>query len=81
MTYYVDILKSQKDNGLYIGLTKNLPKRIKEHNLRLSNFTKPHAPYKLISYIAFADKLTAARFGKYLKSTSGKAFINKHLIK
>ena len=30
--YYVYILKSLKDNGFYIGCTKNIEKRILEHN-------------------------------------------------
>ncbi|MBU1071359.1 GIY-YIG nuclease family protein, partial [Patescibacteria group bacterium] len=33
MFYYVYILKSFKNNSLYIGYTSNLKKRFKSHNL------------------------------------------------
>ena len=77
--YYAYVLKSKKDNSLYIGLTKNLKKRIEQHSDG-NGYTKGHLPYKLVFYSAFSSKLIAASFEKYLKSASGKAFINKHLI-
>ena len=30
--WYIYILQSKKDDGLYIGYTNNLKKRVKEHN-------------------------------------------------
>jgi len=80
MKYIVYILISQKDKSLYIGLTTNLKDRLTEHQLGLSNFTKGHLPYKIIFYCVFPDKFIAARFEKYLKSASGKAFLRKRLI-
>ena len=80
MKYYVYILKSFKDRSLYIGLTTNLGKRLVEHKKGLGKFTKGHLPYKLIFYCAFPDKFIAAKFEKYLKTASGKAFLRKRLI-
>ena len=80
MNTYVYVLRSLKDNTLYIGLTKNLQNRMKEHKLGMSKFTKPHIPYKLIFYCAFPNKFVAAKFEHYLKTASGKAFLNKRLI-
>lgn len=78
--HYTYILKSKKDKTLYIGITDNIPKRFKEHNLGLNKFTKGHLPYKIVFYCAFNNRNMAAKFEKYLKTASGKAFTNKRLI-
>ena len=53
----------------------------------LRNITKAVAhihrsfgPWVLIAYFAFAQEKTAVAFEKYLKSGSGRAFINRHFI-
>jgi putative endonuclease len=58
--YYVYLLKSNKDNFLYIGSTDNLKKRFVEHNQGKSQATKFYAPFKLVYYEAYADKYDAA---------------------
>jgi len=80
MKYQVYILISQKDGTLYVGLTHNIKQRMLEHKLGLGGFTKGHLPYKLAFVSIFPDKLIAARFEKYLKTASGKAFLRKRLI-
>lgn len=80
MNYYVYILLSQKDGSLYVGLTHDIKKRLKEHRDGLGNFTKGHLPYRIVFVSALPDKFIAARFEKYLKTASGKAFIRKRLI-
>lgn len=81
MRYYVYILLSLKDNSLYVGLTLNIKKRLQEHRDGLGGFTKGHLPYKLIFVSIFSNKFIAARFEKYLKTASGKAFIRKRILK
>jgi len=78
--YYVYILRSYKDSSLYIGITRNLQKRIKEHNFGGSKFTTSRRPYRIIWYAVFADKTKAYSFETYLKSGSGIAFSKKHLV-
>lgn len=80
MKYYVYILISLKDSSLYVGLTHDIKKRLQEHKDGLGGFTKGHLPYKLVFVSIFSDKFTAARFEKYLKSASGKAFIRKRIL-
>jgi predicted GIY-YIG superfamily endonuclease len=41
--------------------------------------TAKYKPWKLITYMAFADERKAREFEHYLKSGSGKAFANKRL--
>ena len=78
--YFVYILKSIKTGKYYTGVTKNLGRRIKEHNTHNSDFTSWSGPYKLNWYCVFNDKTKAYDFEKYLKSSSGNAFRNKRLI-
>jgi len=50
--------------------TLSLTKGYGEHRSR---------PQNLITYLSFNDKARALSFEKYLKSHSGKAFVNKRL--
>ena len=67
--YYVYILQSLKDHGLYIGYTDNLKRRLKEHQDRKSFATKGRVPFKLIHYQAFESQKDALSTEKYLKTT------------
>ncbi|HBC88343.1 MAG TPA: excinuclease ABC subunit C [Lentisphaeria bacterium] len=80
--YYVYILRSVKSpDKVYVGCTENLSRRIQEHNSESQIYTKRYAPWELETYTVFSDSATAFNFEKYLKSSSGKAFISKHLLK
>jgi putative endonuclease len=68
------------DGHPYTGCTDNLKERIDRHEKGYVPATKPRLPVTLICYIAFTDKYKAFNFEKYLKSGSGRAFLNKHLI-
>ena len=46
--YWVYILKSKKNNSLYIGSTSNLERRLKEHNEGKSLSTKKYMPWILV---------------------------------
>jgi len=78
--YYVYILKSQKDNSRYIGVTKDLKRRIQEHNSGSAKYSSSKRPYKLVWYCAFIDEKKAYDFEKYLKSSSGYAFTKKRFL-
>ncbi len=75
--YYVYILKCTDDKP-YIGCTNDLKDRIERHNKGHVPATQNRLPLKLVSYFAFSNKYTAFNFEKYLKSGSGRAFIEKH---
>jgi len=77
--YYVYILKSQKDNSLYIGYSTDLKRRIREHLNGLSKSTKHKRPYELIFYEAFSNKADAKHREIYLKSGWGFRSIKKML--
>jgi putative endonuclease len=79
--HYVYLLKSQsKPKQPYVGLTRDLRKRLKDHDEGRSPHTAKFRPWILIAYFAFAEEGTAIAFEKYLKSGSGRAFIRRHLL-
>ncbi|MBI4065049.1 GIY-YIG nuclease family protein [Candidatus Gottesmanbacteria bacterium] len=77
--YYVYILRLH-DRSLYIGYSSDLKQRLVEHQKGSVNSTKHNLPSVLIWYSAFRSKNQAIAFEKYMKSSSGFAFQNKHLI-
>jgi len=56
---WVYILKSKKDGHLYVGSTKNLRKRLQEHNLGLIRSTKSRRPFELVYYEAYKSEKDA----------------------
>lgn len=83
--FYVYILQSEARKRLYIGKTRNLQKRVKEHNAGQNASTKAFTPWSLIFYEAYADYDDATRREKYLKTTQGhqaiRRMLRKHLEK
>lgn len=77
--YYVYILRL-RDNTYYTGFSSDLKSRVEEHLGGNVSRTKQSRPVKLVFYAAFASKIKALRFEKYLKSSSGFAFRNKRLV-
>ncbi|HLC44171.1 MAG TPA: GIY-YIG nuclease family protein [Patescibacteria group bacterium] len=77
--FYSYLLKLSNDD-FYAGSTTNMKSRIKKHQSGGVPHTSKFRPVKLVWYAAFANRELAASFEKYLKSSSGKAFRNKHLL-
>jgi putative endonuclease len=77
--WFVYILKCS-DDSLYTGCTTDIDRRIDEHNSHKIHYTSDKTPVTLITYLAFTNKYKAFQFEKYLKSGSGFAFRNRHLI-
>ena len=76
--FYVYILQCK--DSLYTGCTCDLKERIKRHKSGYVPATSGKLPVILIAYFAFLNKYKAFEFEKYLKTGSGRAFLNKHLI-
>ena len=57
--HYVYLIRSKKDGKCYIGYTKDLGERIRQHNLRKSAATKSRTPFELIYYEAYKSKKDA----------------------
>jgi putative endonuclease len=77
--FYVYILESEvAAERFYTGLTDDLPLRLKIHNAGRVLHTAKWKPWRLKTYVAFSNRLRAAQFERYLKSSSHRAFIKKH---
>lgn len=73
------VLRSQKDKKFYTGFTKNLEKRLLEHNNGLSASTKYRIPFDLVYFEACLNQQDAIHREKYLKSTYGKRYLKNRL--
>ena len=77
--FYVYVLKSEKDQNLYIGFTKDLRQRIEYHNLGLNKSTACRRPLKLIYYECYLSEKDARRREKFLKSGRGHEILYKQI--
>jgi putative endonuclease len=78
--YYVYVLESlPRPDQLYIGFTRDLKRRLKEHNQETTFSTKRYAPWKLIYYEACRDILDAERREKYFKISQGRRLLKRRL--
>ncbi len=65
--FYVYMLKSKKDESLYIGFAPDLKERFIKHNQGLVQSTKNLRPLELIYYEAYKSKKDALIREKRLK--------------
>jgi putative endonuclease len=78
--FYVYVLQSHVDpERFYMGLTDDLPIRLRRHNAGQVLHTAKWKPWRLKTYVAFSDRTRAVQFERYLKSASGRAFLKKRL--
>jgi putative endonuclease len=73
--YYVYAIKSLNRNYIYVGMTKDIEKRLKEHNYGENRSTKAYRPFELINKEVFSLRIEARIREKYLKSGAGKEFL------
>jgi len=77
--YYTYVLQSTKDNGFYVGFTKDLKLRFEIHSKGLVDSTKHRRPLRLIYYEACQIQEDATKREKYLKTYNGKRFLYNRL--
>ncbi len=65
--FYVYLIKSKKDDLLYIGCTDNLVKRIKSHNDGNVVSTQDRIPFELVYFEGYKNKEDAFRREHNLK--------------
>lgn len=77
--YYVYVLLSKKDKKYYIGHTKDLRNRLKEHNRGRVESTCSRRPFRVIYYEASEYLKDTFKREKYLKSTYGHRYLRNRL--
>jgi putative endonuclease len=77
--FYVYVLRSETDLGLYIGCSSDLRKRIVQHKRGAALATSYRGPWKLIYYEAYLSQADALGREKFLKSGSGRSFLKRQM--
>ncbi len=75
--YYVYILKSLKDGGFYVGCTKNIEKRILEHNQGKTLSLKNRRPLVVVYTEKYDNVNSAYAREKEIKSYKGGVLLKK----
>jgi len=73
---YVYVLRSEKNGKWYVGCTKDLRKRLAEHQSNRGGYTKGRGPFELMYYEACRSSEDAFTREKYLKTGMGR----RHLV-
>ena len=76
---FVYILKSLKDEKLYVGTTDDVSVRLAKHNKGLVKSTKGRRPFALIFSKEFPSLSEARKFEWMLKYTPGGGKLKKRL--
>ena len=77
MHYYVYILKSLKNNDIYVGSTANLFKRIALHNQGRVKSTKGYKPWELLEHYEYDSRSEAVQQEKHIKQHQQKELLKK----
>lgn len=62
--YIIYALKSEVNGILYVGFTKDIDRRVKEHNSGKTKFTKGYLPRKLVYTETAYSRETARKISK-----------------
>ncbi len=73
--WYVYAILSAVNGFIYVGMSQNVEKRVKEHNAGKTKSTKAYQPWLLIYTEAVENRYKAREREKYLKTTTGKNFL------
>lgn len=74
LMYYVYILRSKKDNKFYTGITDDIEKRLKQHNIgyKATRSTVNRGPFNLIFIQECENRSNARELEKFFKSGFGR---------
>ena len=78
--YFTYILKSQKDDGYYIGHTIHLEERLKQHNAGKVRSTKGRKPFVIHYFENFASKSEAFKREMFFKTVEGRNYLKHNSI-
>jgi predicted GIY-YIG superfamily endonuclease len=77
---FVYILRSDIEHGRHdVGVTSDVGNRLEWHNHGPCGPTAEHGVWSSLAIVEFPAEQQAVRFGRYLKSGSGRAFASRSL--
>jgi len=75
---FVYVLRSKKNNKRYIGYTtKDVQKRLLEHNTGCNQWTKQNRPFELVYADSCLNMKEAKEIEKFLKSGQGRQCLDE----
>jgi len=77
--WYVYVLISLRDQRFYVGKTRDLDRRFRDHASGKSPSTAPRRPVKLIYFEGHANEQDAGRRERYFKIGKGKTTLRQLL--
>ena len=78
--YFVYVLWSEKLRKRYVGMTEDVEKRMNQHNMGMSPFTKRGIPWELIHREEYPSKVEAHKRELFLKSGKGRSWLDGEFI-
>ena len=75
MKLFVYVLRSINFERNYIGFSRNVARRLRQHNSGKTKSTKPFLPWKVLFFEEFSSKEEAIKREKFLKSGKGREYI------
>ena len=76
---YLYVIKSEKNGDLYVGICKDVTKRLLDHENGKNRYTKGLRPWRLMRVEDFQDWSEARKKEIYYKSGIGKEQLKKIL--
>ena len=77
--YTVYALVSLTNGWLYIGLTNDPARRVREHNRGYNRSTKGKGPFRLVLQERFATRSQARQREKHLKTGAGREWLRARI--
>ncbi|OQA01775.1 MAG: GIY-YIG nuclease superfamily protein [Bacteroidetes bacterium ADurb.Bin408] len=76
---FVYAIRNFANNEIYVGISKDVNKRLNEHNNGKNRYTKAYMPWEIFFTEEHPDYASARKREIYFKNASGKRFL-KNLI-
>ena len=73
--FHVYVLRSQVTGRFYVGCTRDVKRRLTEHNAGRSKSTKAFRPFALVYQEAFASLKEARGRERHLKAQKSRQFL------
>ena len=74
---YVYLLRSSSTGRFYVGWTTDIKRRLEEHNMGKSQYTRSRGPWKLIGYETYLNSESAKERERKLKHNPKSLFYFK----
>ncbi|MCK9484970.1 MAG: GIY-YIG nuclease family protein, partial [Candidatus Marinimicrobia bacterium] len=71
----VYVLRSLRDGRYYVGMSEDVQKRLRTHNMGKVSSTKSRRPFELIYTQECSNRETARDMEKYLKTSAGNLLV------